>query len=105
MMLHIYWCWILPTTQRADTGNAYEDGVTGNSYLGWISGISRKLHLPRLVADEMINLYNVHPSFQNEKIEGVCVEAVKGNKLFLHLVADNDKGTSTLFHVSLQLGV
>ena len=57
------------------------------------------MHEPALQPDELVNLAEMHTAFQNEKIESVAVESA-GRDLILHLVADNDNGTSTLFKLS-----
>ena len=85
------------------TGNSYEDGAIGDSYLCWINTISRKIHQPAIRADGIINLSDYNESFRREKIEGLCVENINGDALALHLVSDNDKGESKLFDASLFL--
>ncbi|HYF30136.1 MAG TPA: hypothetical protein VD993_03355 [Chitinophagaceae bacterium] len=82
------------------TDNAVDDGDIGNSYLGYISGFSMKMQQREVLADGLINLSELQAEFANEKIESVCVESA-GDNLVLHLVADNDNGTSTLFKVSM----
>jgi hypothetical protein len=91
---------LLFTASVEETGSAYEDGKIGNSYLGYIKNFSSKLNEKILRADELIDLPATQHAFLNEKIESVAVEAV-GKNLILHLVADNDNGTSTLFKLSL----
>jgi len=85
---------LLLTASTEETGNAYEDGKIGDSYLGYIKNFSSKLNEQTLQPDELIAF-----PFQNEKIESVAVEAV-GKEMILHVVADNDNGTSTLFKLS-----
>jgi hypothetical protein len=51
-------------------------------------------------ADTLFNLSTYDAGFSGEKIESVAVESV-GKNIILHLVADNDDGTSTLFKVRL----
>jgi uncharacterized protein DUF6929 len=83
------------------TSNSYDDGTIGNSYIGWISDVTNKMHFPELVLDEIIDLPAIHKDFENEKIEGICVEAVHDNELIIHLVSDNDGGESKLFNVKV----
>ncbi|PSL43096.1 hypothetical protein CLV51_10990 [Chitinophaga niastensis] len=83
------------------TTNAYDDGAIGDSYIGWINGISQKLHLPTLALDGLINLPAISDDFKGEKIEGLCLERISGNELLLHLVSDNDSGESRLFKVAM----
>lgn len=92
---------LLLTLSCEHTDNAYDDGVIGNSYLGWINNISKKMHLSLVMVDKLINLPETHENFRTEKIEGLCVEIVQGNTLTLHLISDNDNGESKLFKVNL----
>lgn len=83
------------------TGNAYDDGVIGDSYLGWITHISRKLHDADIQLDGIVNLSDLDPAFKGEKMEGICLATVKDNEWYLHLVADNDQGASRLFYIKV----
>jgi len=96
---------LLFTLSSESTNNSYDDGDIGDSYLGCIYDITHKMHQPELVLDEMINLSAINKEFEHEKIEGICVEAVHGNELSIHLVSDNDGGESKLFHVKMVLSV
>ncbi|MGB8190510.1 MAG: hypothetical protein WCF67_01265, partial [Chitinophagaceae bacterium] len=82
------------------TENAIDDGTIGDSYLGYIKNFSSKMKGKNIKPDEVLNLSALHPDFKGEKIESVCVESA-ADKIILHLVADNDDGTSTLFKLSL----
>ena len=84
------------------TANAFDDGAIGNSYLGYISGFAGKMRSPTIKPDTLINLSALYKEFANEKIESVCVESA-GKEMILHLVADNDNGTSTLFKMSMPI--
>jgi hypothetical protein len=92
---------LLMALSSETTHNAYDDGAIGNSYLGWIENISQKITARMLTVDEIINLTTIHPNFKNEKIEGLCVEALTGGQLTLHLVSDNDKGESKIFRLKM----
>jgi hypothetical protein len=92
---------LLFTMSSEATNNAYDDGVIGDSYIGWVTGINQKLQEPDIMLDGLINLSEVDADFKGEKIEGVCIESANGNELILHLIADNDLGESKLFNVKL----
>ncbi|MGF6848761.1 hypothetical protein QFZ51_003996 [Chitinophaga sp. W3I9] len=94
---------LLCTFSSEATANAYDDGAIGDSYIGWISNISRKLSQTTLTPDGMLNLTAADPAFKGEKIEGICLESVQDNILTLHLVSDNDAGASRLFKVSFTI--
>ncbi|MVT10538.1 DUF6929 family protein [Chitinophaga tropicalis] len=84
------------------TGNAYDDGVIGDSYIGWIDHISQKLDEQNNISiDGIVNLSDVDPAFKGEKMEGICLAAIRNDGWYLHLVADNDQGASKLFYIKL----
>lgn len=83
------------------TGNAYDDGTIGDSYIGWVKHISQKLDGGDVLLEGIVNLSDTDPAFKGEKIEGVCLSAVREDGWYLHLVADNDQGASSLFHIKL----
>lgn len=89
------------TLSSETTDNSYDDGAIGISYIGWINDITTKINHRELTLDEMIDLPANIKDFVHEKIEGVCVEAVHGNELTIHLVSDNDGGESKLFKVKV----
>ena len=92
---------ILFTFTSEGTNNAHDDGVIGDSYIGWVNNGAAKLNQGNLRLDGMINLSDVSKEFKNEKIEGIAVERANGNELLLHLISDNDNGESKLFKVLL----
>lgn len=83
------------------TANAYDDGVIGDSFIGWIDSISTKLSQPEIELSAMFNLAQNNPLFSGEKIEGVCVESIDNDVLTVHLVSDNDQGHSKLFKLKI----
>lgn len=89
------------TASEEESLNAISDGAIGESYLGWIENFSKKMKADKLKPDAFKNLSEVDSTFNRQKIESVCVEAVNGNSMLLHLVADNDDGKSVIFKMSL----
>jgi hypothetical protein len=83
------------------TGNAYDDGMIGDSYIGWVAGISRHINTPQFKLDGMINLVDWSEEFKGEKIEGICVESVERDGITAHLISDNDQGQSKLFKIKI----
>ncbi len=92
---------LLITLSSEVTSNTYDDGTIGDSYIGWIDSISRKIHQSDLSLDGMLNLSDYNDVFKGEKIEGVCVESIENKSLNLHLVSDNDQGITKLFRVKM----
>ncbi|WP_127125028.1 DUF6929 family protein [Pseudoflavitalea rhizosphaerae] len=90
------------TASTEQTDNAVDDGSIGDSYLGIIENASRKIGRKSLKVNELINLGEVHELFKGFKIESVCIQSEKSNRMKLHLVADNDTGKSYLFKVRLK---
>ena len=91
------------TLSSEATVNAYDDGAIGDSYIGWARNAAGKVHDAGIALDEMINLPSANEVFKNEKIEGICVEAVNGAEIIAHLVSDNDRGESRLFRIRIIL--
>lgn len=90
------------TASTEITKSATEDGAIGESYLGYFNNYSNKTCKASIAPDKLINL-SKELKIGNQKIEGVCIESHEGNTYFLHLVADNDDGRSTLYKVKLTL--
>lgn len=89
------------TTEQ--TSNATEDGAIGDSYIGYISNISKKLDRKELKPDEIINITKHLKSKHPQKIESIVVEAPSGKDLIVHLAADNDNGQSMLFKLKWKM--
>lgn len=94
---------LLFTVSSEFTGNAFDDGAIGDSYVGWVNNISQNMHLHVISADGMMSLPLADKEFSKEKIEGICVESIKGNEFIIHLLSDNDNGKSKLFKVTMTL--
>ena len=92
---------MLFTASTENTDNEIDDGVIGDSYLGYILNFSSKTNQAKVTPDVIWNLSDLHPDFRNEKIESVAIEQ-SGPEMILHLVADNDNGTSTLFKLKVK---
>ncbi len=75
------------TASTEQTDNAVDDGALGDSYMGIIENASRKIGRKSLKINELINLGEVHELFKGFKIESVCIQSEKNNRLKLHLVA------------------
>ncbi len=82
-----------------ETRNSMDDGAIGKSYLWIIENISSKKGWKAINPDQVIDLGDIDPKFNGQKIESVCV--TKETKNFLHLVlaADNDDGSSSIFRL------
>jgi hypothetical protein len=94
---------LLFTASEEATTSAYEDGVIGNSYLGWINNFSEAWKSAEIVPTKVLKLPAFDPAFQHQKIESVCLESLQGRRYLLHLAADNDDGKTVLFKVALTL--
>jgi hypothetical protein len=92
---------LLITLSSEETDSAYDDGVIGDSYIGWIRNFSTQTDADALTIERMINLSDVDPEFKHEKIEGLCVEGIQDSSLIIHLVSDNDQGASKLFKIKM----
>ena len=89
------------TCSEEFTGNSYQDGAIGQSYLGIIKEASEKLEADSISTLSWIPLSAVSESFNNIKIESVAVSEIKKDVFLLYLTADNDNGKTVLFKVRL----
>ncbi|MGE0589804.1 MAG: hypothetical protein AB7O48_14600 [Cyclobacteriaceae bacterium] len=85
-----------------DSSNSYDDGTIGGSFIGWINNASQRIDSREWRLDGLIPLADVAQEFAKQKIEGLCVELVEGNKYILHLISDNDLGESKLFKIKME---
>jgi len=85
------------------TGNAYDDGAIGDSYIGWVTRFNEKLSIRDIALDGITNLSEIDPAFKGEKMEGICIATAENSEWYLHLVADNDKGASKIFYIKMVL--
>lgn len=91
---------LLFTASIEETASTYEDGAIGDSFLGYVTHFSSQLKKEKITANALFNLSDHDAAFNGEKIESVTVESA-GKNIIVHLVADNDDGTSTLFKMQL----
>lgn len=94
--------WLVFTASTELTDNPVDDGPIGDSYLGIIENASRKIGRKDMKVNEFINLREAEKSLKGYKIESVCIQSEKSERLKLQLVADNDDGISCLFKVRLK---
>jgi len=92
---------LILTVSTEDTRSAYEDGTIGKSYLWIIDNISAKIKNDTISPNRIIDLETIDRRFSGEKVESACVISEKENTIFLALTADNDKGNSTVFKISI----
>lgn len=94
---------LLFTASTELTEDALADGTIGDSYLGLVYNLSGKMAGDSLMADILINITPILKQKEPQKIESVTVQSIRNDQLLLHLAADNDNGTSTLFKLRLDL--
>lgn len=93
---------LLLTVSTENTFNATDDGTIGKSYLWIIDNISAKKNLLAVNPGRIIDLEQLDERFKGHKIESVCIIAENKKEMQLVLVADDDKGTSVLFKITLK---
>jgi hypothetical protein len=92
---------LLLTASAEDTNNAYDDGEIIGSTIGITYNAYQKLSNKEFIIDVSIELEKVHPVFEKQKIESVCITKHAERKYTCVLVADNDNGKSELFEVEV----
>lgn len=84
------------TFSSEDTGNSYDDGKIGDSYLTIIQEATEQIQKNELYITSLTKLSDLGPEFELQKIESVALTA---NDRQLLLVADNDQGDTNLFRI------
>ena len=93
---------LLLTVSTENTSSATEDGAIGKSYLWIINNISAKKSMIAINPSKIIDLEALDGRFKGHKIESVCIISENKKEMQLAMVADDDKGTSILFRVTLK---
>lgn len=87
-----------------NTRSSYEDGTIGKSYLWIIDSFSRKFNQAEISPSRIIDLETISSGFKGHKIESVTILNEQGAFAELLMVADNDKGNSTLLKLKIKTG-
>jgi len=93
---------LLLTVSTENTYNAIDDGTIGKSYLWIINNISAKKNLLAINPNKVLDLEQLDVRFKGQKIESVCIIFENKKEMQLALVADDDKGSSALFKITLR---
>jgi hypothetical protein len=88
------------TASTEETSDTQADGAIGDSYVGYIENATTALQSGDVKPTSFINLSEVDSAFKGHKIEAIAIEHISNNEALLHLVADNDDGTTQLFKLS-----
>lgn len=94
--------WLVFTASIEDTNITNDNGIIGDSYLGIIENASRKIGRKDMKVNEIITLRESEKALKGYKIESLCIQSEKSERLKLQLVADNNDGVSCLFKVRLK---
>lgn len=94
---------VLLSASAENTSNAYDDGEIIGSVIGVAYNAYQKLSDAEFSVDEWIELESVHPKFNKQKVESICISQQYDKSYTCTLVADNDDGKSVLFEVEIIL--
>jgi hypothetical protein len=89
--------WLLFSASTEDTPDAYTDGTIGESYIGLMYNFSKRMKDAVITPDTLIPLSAYLNQAKAQKIESIAAERYTKNELIIHLAADNDNGSSTVF--------
>ena len=89
------------TVSTENTYSSFADGAIGKSYLWIIDNLSSKRRLAAINPNRVIDLESLDERFKGHKIESVCILSETRTAYRLAMVADDDKGTSVLFMITL----
>lgn len=93
---------LIMTVSTEDTRNSFEDGVIGKSFLWIVNQVSAKINDKDIHPDRIIDLEKIDSRFKGQKIESATVIRESIEQVQLVLVADNDKGSSTVFKLTIE---
>jgi hypothetical protein len=93
---------LLLTVSTENTYTTLEDGDIGKSYIWVINDISKKREYSGINPSRIIDLETIDSRFINQKIESICIISESKKQTNLILVADDDKGGSSMFKVELK---
>lgn len=93
---------LLLTVSTENTNSSVQDGAIGKSYLWIINNISAKKNMIAINPNKVIDLEKMDERFKGHKIESVCIIFEDKKQMQLVLVADDDKGASILFKITLK---
>ncbi|WP_123847300.1 DUF6929 family protein [Chitinophaga lutea] len=91
--------WLFFTTSKEETTNVYDDGKISDSRMGIIKNATAAVKQSTVRPDEWFKLEEVHPVFNSQKIESICVREL-ADTMEIMLVADNDDGGSHIFRLA-----
>ena len=89
------------TVSTENTYSSHADGEIGKSYLWIIDYFASKRRLSAINPSRVIDLEELDSRFKGHKIESVCITGETESHYQLAMVADDDKGTSILFQLSI----
>lgn len=93
---------LLLTVSTENTNSSVQDGAIGKSYLWIINNISAKKNMIAINPSKVLDLEEMDERFKGHKIESVCIIEEDKKQMQLALVADDDKGASILFKITLK---
>ncbi|MFT3823756.1 MAG: hypothetical protein QM731_07535 [Chitinophagaceae bacterium] len=95
--------WLLFTMSTENTDNAEDDGEIGDSYLCIVENAAWKIGRKKIKVNHQLNLGQIYKWARGYKIESVCIQSEKVNRVKIHLVADNDTGVTYLFKAVVKI--
>ncbi|MDB5221466.1 MAG: hypothetical protein JWN83_133 [Chitinophagaceae bacterium] len=93
---------LLLTISTENTASSTQDGAIGKSFLWIINNISAKKNMIAINPNKIFDLEKADERFKGHKIESVCIISENKKEMQLALVADDDKGTSILFKITIK---
>lgn len=93
---------LVMTISTENTYSNITDGDIGKSYLWIINDFSTKRRAAAINPNRIIDLTEMDPHFKSQKIESICILSESKKKLELALAADNDRGKTELFRISVR---
>lgn len=85
------------------TENTVQPGKGSESYLCIVENAAWKIGRKKIKVNYQLNLGKTYKWARGYKLESVCIQSEKVNRVKVHLVADNDTGVTYLFKAMVKI--
>jgi hypothetical protein len=94
--------WLITTVLSGENNKSFDENTAVESYVGVVENASRKIGRKRFKMNEYFNLSEVDKKFKGQRVQSVCIQADKDQKLKLHLLSGDNKDEKSLFKLRLK---
>ena len=94
--------WLILTfiSETGSSGNGESSSPT--SYLGLVENASRKVARKQVKINEIVDLAEISKHLVGQEIKATCIQADKGGKVKLYMIADHHEGGTQIFKIRIK---